>query len=557
MKLKLIKKDKDLTEEFLRLKDRSDVARLLEIDEKTLIFLIYRNKEHNYKKFSVKKKSGGERIINAPISTLKILQRKLNYILNLIYEPKLSVYGFCQDKNIVKNAAAHIKGKNVFNIDLKDFFPSINFGRVRGMLMSHPYNLHERAATILAQICCHNGQLPQGAPTSPTISNMICRRLDNQLYKLSKRSNCSYTRYGDDITLSNTRKNFPENIVDLQSIRPEVGEKLKSIINSNGFEINTNKVRLYRKTNRQEVTGLTVNEKVNIRRNYIRQVRAMLHAWEKYGHEAAEKVFYKKYDKKQRSPKFLPSFAKIIEGKIAFIKMVKGDRDIIYRKLLNKYRYLSVSHLPQLPLNINEELESSLWVVKCGSKQGTAFMLKGYGLITCEHVIRCFIEEQEEIKVFRYNDFIPVLWKTATIIECDKKKDVVVLKINGEELNKLPALELCSKELGRGDKVTFAGFPKYNSGDKPLIYPDNKVVGIRQTDKGERIIINQTMVSGQSGSPALNKDNKVCGIVVTGAKNFYSADQVSDYGLIPSSSLCELLDTIPEYADWSEIPYSL
>ena len=97
-------------------------------------------------------------------------------------------------------------------IDLENFFPSINFGRVRGLFMSEPFNVPQAGATILAQLCCHRGVLPQGAPTSPVISNIICSRLDRQLMKLAQSHNCFCTRYADDITFSKTRTAFPAEI---------------------------------------------------------------------------------------------------------------------------------------------------------------------------------------------------------------------------------------------------------------------------------------------------------------------------------------------------------
>lgn len=130
-----------------------------------------------YRTFLIGKRSGGFRNINSPNESLKILQRKLNHILQLVYKPKPSVHGFTLERNIVTNSKPHTKKYFVFNIDLKEFFPTVNFGRVRGMFMAKPYLLPPKASTVLAQICCHDNQLPQGAPTSPIISNMICARL--------------------------------------------------------------------------------------------------------------------------------------------------------------------------------------------------------------------------------------------------------------------------------------------------------------------------------------------------------------------------------------------
>ncbi len=142
MNLDLIANDDEIKEKFASLKTPQDVAHLLEIKYSDLAYLIYRKKsETNYTTFKIKKRSGGFRDICAPISTLKILQRKLNYVLQLIYKPRPCVQGFTRERSIVTNARAHIRKNYVLNVDIKDFFPSINFGRVRGMFLSKPYKV--------------------------------------------------------------------------------------------------------------------------------------------------------------------------------------------------------------------------------------------------------------------------------------------------------------------------------------------------------------------------------------------------------------------------------
>jgi RNA-directed DNA polymerase len=170
--------DDELRAKFAALHSRGDVADLLEVSVKRLAFHLYKvPATKRYATFEVPKRSGGRRTISAPISALKILQRKLAHVFSLIYEPKAATHGFVPARSIVTNAQRHIKAKFVLNVDLKDLFPSINFGRVRGLLMAVPYGLYHGCATILAQLCCNDNALPQGAPTSPAVSNMICARL--------------------------------------------------------------------------------------------------------------------------------------------------------------------------------------------------------------------------------------------------------------------------------------------------------------------------------------------------------------------------------------------
>jgi RNA-directed DNA polymerase len=206
--------------------------------------------------------------------------------------------------------------------------------------MALPYHCTEDVATVLAQICCYENQLPQGAPTSPIISNMICAQLDSQLQKLAKKYQCIYTRYADDITFSTSKPKFPPQLSYFSDKLEKlvIGDELEQILEKNGFSINESKTRLKTRYKRQEVTGITVNEKLNVKRKAIRQVRAMLHAWEKYGLEKAQAEFLRRFDKKQHFHQHQPSFKYIVRGKIEFIGRVRGRKDHIY---LNFLRWLN------------------------------------------------------------------------------------------------------------------------------------------------------------------------------------------------------------------------
>lgn len=316
-----------LVENFRSLNTRKDIADLLEISDGDLIYYLYRlTDDQKYNTFQINKKLGGVREIISPINSLKILQQKLNYTLSLVNEYRPTVHGFRKDKSIVTNASQHVSKRYVFNLDLSDFFPSINFGRVRGLFLTRPFNFNEEVSTVLAQLCCYKGFLPQGAPTSPIISNMICFKLDGQLQKLAKESGCSYSRYADDITFSSNNKKILKNIVLLNGEnidnKIDLSDGLRSIILSNKFDVNEKKVRLAYRYNQQVVTGLKVNEKVNVSRKFIRQVKAMLHAWEKYGLADSEEEYYKKYYHSQKNPSWtVPKFEKVVRGKINFLKM--------------------------------------------------------------------------------------------------------------------------------------------------------------------------------------------------------------------------------------------
>ena len=329
---------------FLSLTSPRDVAKLLDYRYSALVYQLYKVPgDKKYESFEILKKSGGTRIITSPSLALKLIQRRLAEVLQNTYKPKPVVYGFVIGKNIVDNARHHKKKNWVLNIDLENFFPSINFGRVRGMFMGKPYNLPDSVATVLAQICCFKNELPQGAPTSPIVSNMICAKMDSELQDLAWNCRCFYTRYADDITFSTTLSEFPIQIAKVHSLLDvEIGTDLEKIIKTNGFKINPHKTRAFSHQQRQEVTGLTVNKLPNVRREYIAQIRAMLHAWDKFGLQATEDEHFNLYDKKHRNPKAKKiAFRYVVKGKIEFLGLVKGRDNKIYINFKDEHRQLS------------------------------------------------------------------------------------------------------------------------------------------------------------------------------------------------------------------------
>jgi len=336
MKTTLTKSPDELRKAFESLSKPEDVATLLEVPYQVLIYHLYRTPEaKRYTCFSIPKRSGGVRTISAPATTLKILQRKLNSVLQLVYVRKPSVQGFVFGKSVVTNAGKHTEKRHVLNIDLQDFFPSINFGRARGMFKSKPYSLPEDVATVLAQLCCFQNQLPQGAPTSPIVSNMVCSRLDTRFQRLAQTYRCTYTRYADDITISTTQKRFPDELAYLDdSILPPkliLGKEILQAVSQNGFGINSKKARLQLPHNRHAVTGLTTNQFPNLQRSYFNHLRAMLHDWKKSGLQIAEQKHSSRPNQKHRHPsKSVQSFKQVVRGKLNYLGMVRGVEDALF-----------------------------------------------------------------------------------------------------------------------------------------------------------------------------------------------------------------------------------
>ena len=239
-----------------------------------------------YTRFEIKKKGGGERSIDAPIPMLKSLQKQLALVLYECLQEieeadkrknKLS-HAYRQGFSIISNAKAHTCRRYVLNIDLQNFFPSFNFGRVRGFfLKNNHFKLAEPVATLIAQIACNNGILPQGSPCSPVLTELLTHFLDIRLARFAAQNKCSYTRYADDITFSTNQKIFPAALAVPAGESWVLGNVLRSRIQDAGFTLNDTKTRMQVRASRQTVTGLTVNQKVNAPQHYYKLARAMTH----------------------------------------------------------------------------------------------------------------------------------------------------------------------------------------------------------------------------------------------------------------------------------------
>lgn len=308
------------------------VAQKLELTHKPFsvrqVYHYYYNLESKYKEHRMPKKSGGERVIHAPEETLKQIQRRLNIILSRLYQPTEAAHGFVLNRSIVTNAQPHVGRKHVFNLDLTDFFPTIHFGRIKAVLQLPDYGLTPELAHIVANFCCLQGRLPQGSPASPILTNLVCRQMDNRITGLATKHGFTYTRYADDITLS-----FDD--VPAEAIHKlEYG--LGKILEEEGFLVNGKKTRLLRPNQRQEVTGVVVNQKTNVNRAYIRSVRAILHNWQKQGLEPTKARFESLYPTQKgfKRNKKIPNIENVLFGKIQFLGMVRGKEDKIFEKFL-------------------------------------------------------------------------------------------------------------------------------------------------------------------------------------------------------------------------------
>lgn len=327
------------------------VASLLHVKSGMLSFYLYKKpKAGLYKKFEIPKRHGGTREILAPESNLKLMQHRLSKLLQDCLSEINAAHGHVEDEkhqgvahgfkryhSIMTNARPHVTRRYVFNIDLHDFFGSINFGRVRGFFIKNKnFQLHADVATLIAQIACHENKLPQGSPCSPVISNLIAHFMDISLVRLTSREGVTYSRYADDLTFSTNKQRFPSSIAAQTSDHEwEPGHELKRIIARSGFSFNDKKTRMQYKDSRQEVTGLTVNRKVNVPATYRYTVRAMIDSLFKTG---KFEFIYKKLDDK---------------GEIIVSKSV-GER----KQLLGMLSYIDYVDLFNRKLREDNQLES-------------------------------------------------------------------------------------------------------------------------------------------------------------------------------------------------------
>lgn len=386
-----------LASAFKAVTSRQELATLLGASLRNMLYYVRAHPEP-YRSFEVKKRNGSQRTISAPVEGLKIIQRKLSDFLYAIYRTRVCVHGFAKDRSILSNAEKHVDKRYVLNFDLEDFFGSIHVGRVIG-LFEKTFHFNKPVATLLGQICCRMGKLPQGAPTSPVISNLLCWTLDNKLLHIAKTHRCEYSRYADDITFSTQQRRFPLDVANIDETDGVTAIKIGSIIRDTviacGFRINDSKTRLLTKTQRQEVTGVVVNARKNVDRRFIRNIRAALYRWSKEGTEISQANYESKHRKTTSQPSLPSSFENVMKGRIQHVAYVRGVKDNIYINLVRRFNEMASSPMtvPSPPISdLTDRLRKSVWVVEhdvtssgnkymtgreCG--QGTAFHLRDVG----------------------------------------------------------------------------------------------------------------------------------------------------------------------------------
>ena len=320
---------------------------ILAYDAKPINLYKYQHKnsstDYRYRTFYIPKKSGSLRRIDAPCKELKSIQTYIGYMLGINYEAPECVMGFVPNRSVVDNAARHVGKNYVFNIDLKDYFPSITRKMVAVALTKRPFHFSYKVANFIAGLCTRYTEerdvynipegekyaeiLPQGSPASPILSNIVCAVMDRRLQGLAKRFGLTYTRYADDITFSSMHSVYAEN--------GEFRKELRRLVEQAGFTINPRKTRLCKRGARQEVTGLTVNEKVNVSRKYMRNIRIVAHYNTFLSDVVRRSVFRKHYAKVKVVDRIkgFPKLENYFYGKLNYLMNVRGKNDRVARHL--------------------------------------------------------------------------------------------------------------------------------------------------------------------------------------------------------------------------------
>ncbi|BFM50459.1 reverse transcriptase domain-containing protein [Marinomonas sp. THO17] len=507
-----------------------ELANLLNVKLQWLNFIVYKKQLlDSYESFEIEKKNGETRTILAPNRPLKAVQRKLVDLLEQSSSPHSAATAFIKEKGIVFNAKKHLKKTAVFNIDLEDFFGSIHFGRIYGMFIAPPYSLQSETARLIANLCCYDRKLPQGAPTSPLVSNLICRSFDRDMSHLAKQNSAYYSRYADDITFSfshlSSQNIFTEN--------RDPSSDLTALITQHGFKINQQKTRVQYKNERQVVTGLKVNRKINIDRRYIRTTRAMVHSMTLDLDNAREK-FRSKY------PEHKASLDNVVHGRITYIGMVKGKHSSVYRTLASNFNTIGLNIRIKLStendqkINFNTVykskinlLQKAILVVSFEGYQenneidefvqGSAFCIAKNIFVTAAHTFKksgatkgCFLKFASGHDKFH-----------AKIISRIDRFDIAFLRLetNTPATETIVPLSISQKlkTINSGYELLLAGFPKYADYHAQLSLIEMKVIkSSYKRHHAEYMGVDKDIEGGASGAPLLNAYCEVIGMALQG-----------------------------------------
>lgn len=431
-----------------------------------------------------------------------------------------------------------------------------------GMLKAKPYELGDQAAMVLAQIACYKGTLPQGAPTSPIISNMVCASCDTKMIRLAQKHKLQYTRYCDDITFSTNKTQFPVAIVKVDKDgNIKIGHELARELKKSGFIVNEDKIHVRDTNKRQEVTGIVVNSFPNLKREYIRELRLILYQCQTKGVYIAAKKYielkrtknrhiidisrkqYKEREKQEWQEKQITDwFLQVLKGKIEYIRCVRGDDCKYYYKYGKIYNVVFGKEI----FLINDfDYKKKRWCFVMegendkGCVQGTGFLLREYGIVTNEHVITD--QSFPFIRVINgEKDTVALITQDSDRLFSNKEIDYAVYAYNVNEGWELGN----SDDVREGVTVKILSYPQYVSVDS-ISEVICKVTGKKKLNLQDPIwCVDKQLFHGSSGGIVLDEENKVIGVVEAGTNAFCLEDdclspEPSISGFIPINRIIE------------------
>lgn len=523
---------------FLGIRTREELASFLGIKLSILTMYAYARDKKGafYGSFEIGKKSEGKsRRIDAPTPQLKSIQRRIARELASIYDPPSCVHGFLEGRSIVSGAGHHVGCPIILSLDLRDFFPSIVEKRVQGMFMAKPLSFPMEVASALTGLCCYRGSLPQGAPTSPVLSNMICMRMDKQLSSFAHARGVYYTRYADDITFSGKSKRAVNRLIDVDS--PDLlCAEIREIIRKNGFEVNEAKSHAARKTERQVVTGIVVNKKCNYPRDEYRSLRVVFHNWKSRGAEYAIRQYvahepgYK--ERLCADGEEVPSeeaFKRHLRGRLEYYSMIDSANDArstSLERLWTMYHDLTgekVSYaIPaRAVLRIDTYYEHAEFPGEKTKKEfdavGSCFVTTDGRLVTCAHCIA-----SEGVSLDLPDDCL------CSITKLGSRKPLCSIPVNRftkcpscdfafaalpEELKDVPALAMDTENRPVVDQRVRA-FGMFNGAREVR----EQACKINQASwDGVHFRVDAPFIKGMSGGPVIGQHGKVIGVVWKGS----------------------------------------
>ncbi len=525
----------ELSEQFLRIRTRADLAAFLELTLKQLGFFAFSG-TNLYTRFSIQKKTpGAARSISAPANSLKAVQGRVALVLSEIYEeqnPPEAVHGFRIGRGTVSNAAPHVKHAVLLNVDLKDFFPSITAGRIRGLFKADPFGFPDEVADALTNIVCHEGSLPQGAPSSPVLSNYICKRMDKQLLAYANKHRVVYTRYADDLTFSSfNERAFRRAFLAGDSAEIQIADAVRRILESNGFTVNKAKTRLATRSSRQLVTGILVNEKCNFTRDAYRELRVLLYNWKEYGCKVAAELYIKhapRYEVGLSGRRDVPmekALRNHVRGRLAYYTMVTAGNakpSWPLMRLWTMYNEITGEDVPivdpraavwQCCANYDYEFGEGE-ERDCFTGVGSIFGLSTGELVTCAHCVEDIVKHEapdDALLSIEYGGRSS--WVRMADIKRNHEVDLAVLRDVPVEMSKSAGIRANGTYLPQvGETVWAYG---YADGENVLRCLEAKVVEI--FDDARKCRVDRPFIHGMSGGPVVSSRCEVIGVITNGS----------------------------------------